>query len=304
MDAITYHRRRSELAGLPHRAYVAPQSHHVLLGARRFHYLEWGQAGRPCLVFLHGGSQNAWTWDTVCQQLASEFHCFALDLRGHGDSEWSYDRDYGIDGFVDDVRRFLSLVPPAPVLVGMSLGGLTAITYAVGYSQSLSGLVCVDVGPDVNVEAAQPIRDFVAHGFKLSEFDDFVEAAAAFNRRRHKELLAFSMRRSLRALVDGDLTWKTDPHMRSSVDRILKQTANLGEQVGGIACPVLVLRGAHSDILTDELAARFAGAVPNGRWRAIPDAGHAIQGDNPKELIAALTSFLANDVTTGPPYAA
>ncbi len=291
MDIATYHRRRSEIAGLPWRPYEPPRSHHAVLCERRFHYLEWGEEGRPCFVFLHGGSQNAWTWDTVCQNLASDHHCFALDLRGHGDSEWSSDRDYSLQGFVEDLAAFLTLVPPMPVLVGMSLGGLTSIAYAIRSSQDLSGLVCVDVGPDVNVEAAQPIRDFVKVGFSLSQFDEFVEAASKFNKRRHKELLAFSMRRNLRRLANGDLTWKTDPQMREAVDDVVKQTPQIQKTIGAISCPVLVARGEHSEILSEEQAAAFAGAVPNGQWLTIPNAGHSIQGDNPKDLIAALRRF-------------
>ena len=298
MDVDTYHRRRSELAGLPMRPYEPPASKHLLLRQRRFHYLEWGKKGTPCIVFLHGGGQTAWTWDTVCQQLAPDYHCVALDLRGHGDSEWAYDRDYQIDQFVDDVAAFLELMPDRPVLAGMSLGGLTAMGFAVKHSRHLSGLVCVDVGPEVNVSAAQPIRDFVQKGFSLSQFDAFVEAASAFNPRRSKDLLSFSLRRNLRQLQTGDLTWKTDPEFRGAIDQVAAQLGAIGRRIGQITCPVLVVRGAESDIFSDAQASAFAQAVPDGEWRAIPKAGHSIQGDNPQGLIEALKEFYVNRIAT------
>lgn len=291
MDWSTYHRKRSEIAGLPLRPYQEPIRHHILLGNKRFHYLEWGERGQPCFVFLHGGGQTAWTWDTVCQHLARDFHCLALDLRGHGDSEWAYDHDYFVEAFARDVEAFLENAPERPILVGMSLGGLTAIAHAVDNSALLRGLVCVDVGPEVDVQAAQPIRDFVRDGFALSDFNQFVDAAQTFNQRRHKTLLEASLRRNLRERINGTFTWKTDPNMHRAVDTIAAQMADLDQKVNQIACPVLVLRGAESDILSEQQAARFAATVPDGSWEAISNAGHSIQGDNPKGLIEALLRF-------------
>ncbi len=293
MDVHSYHKRRSEIAGLPWHPYKAPKEHHLLLDRRRFHYLEWGEAGQPLYVFLHGGSQNAWTWDTVCQHLARDHHCVALDLRGHGESEWAYDQDYRVAAFVSDLAQFLDRMPEKPVLVGMSLGGLTALNYALEHSHILSGLVCVDVAPNATVSAAKPIREFVSEGFKLTRFEDFVDAAARFNTRRQKELLAFSMRRSLRRLVSGHHTWKTDPQMRHAVDAFAVNMSDIAGQVHKITCPTLLVRGGDSAVVSQAQADAFVASLPDGRSCTVPNAGHSVQGDNPKGLIAALKDFEA-----------
>jgi hypothetical protein len=85
---------------------VLPDSRHLLLGRMRFHYLDWGTAGRPPVVFLHGGGLNAHTWDVVCAALRREHHCVALDQRGHGESEWSPEMDYRIESHVADLEAF------------------------------------------------------------------------------------------------------------------------------------------------------------------------------------------------------
>ena len=296
MDVHSYHKRRSEIAGLPWRPYQAPNEHHILLDNRRYHYLEWGMPGRPLYVFLHGGSQNAWTWDTVCQHLALDHHCVALDLRGHGESEWAYDQDYRVDAFVSDLVQFLQRMPGRPILVGMSLGGLTALNYAIEHSSCLSGLVCVDVAPNATVSAAQPIRKFVAEGYDLTRFEDFVDAAARFNTRRQKELLAFSMRRSLRRLVSGHHTWKTDPQMRQAVDAFAANMSEIADKVQKISCPTLLVRGGDSAVVSQDQAEAFVASLPDGRAQTVPNAGHSVQGDNPKGLITALLTF-ASEVT-------
>src|SRR5262245_1878470 len=89
-EDLAHHRSAAELAGLEIPEFVAPEHHDVVLGGLRLHYLDWGTAGHPPALFLHGGGQTARTWDLCCLALRPELRCIALDQRGHGDSEWSY----------------------------------------------------------------------------------------------------------------------------------------------------------------------------------------------------------------------
>src|SRR2546428_993110 len=119
------------LAGLQARAIVLPEDRQMIVGAMRFHYLDWGGDSRP-ILFLHGGGLNAHTWDVVCLMLRDRYRCVALDQRGHGDSEWSPANDYGVETQVGDVEGFIdALELKSPVLVGQSMGGLNSIGYAV-----------------------------------------------------------------------------------------------------------------------------------------------------------------------------
>src|SRR5262245_48052061 len=141
-----------------------PDEHDLLLRRMRFHYLDWGTAGLPPVVFLHGGGLNAHTWDLVCASLRRERHCVALDQRGHGESEWSPEMDYSIESHAGDLDAFFhSLGLQRFVLVGMSLGGVNALAWAGKHSRRLAGLVLVDVGPEIRTDGVRKIAAFTSN---------------------------------------------------------------------------------------------------------------------------------------------
>ena len=295
LDDAEHHRLRLELSGLPYRPLTPPQDHHIILRGMRFHYVEWGDhAGRP-ILFLHGGGQTCRTWDVVCHELSREYRCIAVDQRGHGDSEWSYESDYRVEAYTADVAALVDALNLAPlVIVGMSLGGIAGLHYALDRPKALAGFVAVDVGPWVNVEASLPIREFMQEVAGLDQLEQFVDAALRLNPRRDARLLRHSLWHNLRTCPDGRLIWKTD--LRQRGDRLAVVTAAFGplrERIANLRCPTLVVRGADSRILGEEDARRFAEAIPNGRWIAIDGAGHSVQGDQPKALVEALRAFLA-----------
>jgi pimeloyl-ACP methyl ester carboxylesterase len=295
LDDAEHHRLRLELSGLPYRPLTPPQDHHIILRGMRFHYVEWGDhAGRP-ILFLHGGGQTCRTWDVVCHELSREYRCIAVDQRGHGDSEWSYESDYRVEAYAADVAALVDALNLAPlVIVGMSLGGIAGLHYALDRPKALAGFVAVDVGPWVNVEASLPIREFMQEVAGLDQLEQFVDAALRLNPRRDARLLRHSLWHNLRPSPDGRLIWKTD--LRRRGDRLAVVTAAFGplrERIANLRCPTLVVRGADSRILGEEDARRFAQAIPNGRWIAIDGAGHSVQGDQPKALVETLRAFLA-----------
>ena len=284
-------------AGLKVPEIILPESHHIVIHRMRFHYLDWGMAGRPPILFLHGGGLNAHTWDVVCLMLRRDYHCYALDQRGHGDSEWEPTSDYSHDSQVGDIEGFSAkLQLQRPLLVGHSMGGFAALGYAVRHAATLSGLVLVDVGPELNLTGSKRIRDFISQDRVLDSVDAFVERAMAFNPRRNPTLLRRSLLHNLRQLPNGKWTWKHDPNRMSMAADFVQERLARAKQILGdlhrISCPTLVLRGERSDVFSDENASKFAAALPRGRWVKVPDAGHTIQGDNPAGLLAALTPFI------------
>jgi esterase len=289
-----HHRLRARIAGMPARRWRPPAHHHTVLGGRRFHWLEWGASDRPALVFLHGGAQTARTWDLVCHELARERRCIALDLRGHGESEWSYELDYSIEAHAGDLEAFVREIGIEDfVLVGMSLGGIVALRWSLDRCDALAGLVFVDCGPWVRPEGGRRIGDFVRRAAQLETIEDYVEAAIRFNPRRDPRLLRHSLLHNLRRLPSGGWTWKHDrraPFEPQGAERML---APLRPGLRRLRCPVLIVRGAESDVFLDEDAERFARALPDAVWQRIPGAGHTVQGDNPRALTAALEAFLA-----------
>ena len=283
-------------AGLSLPELVLPAAHDVVLRRMRFHYLDWGTAGRPPIVFLHGGGLNAHTWDLVCLGLRRERHCFALDQRGHGDSEWSPEMDYTTESQVGDLEAFVDrLGLERFVLVGMSLGGVNALAWAGRHGERLAGLVIVDVGPEIRTAGVQKIAAFTSDQQPLDSIDEVIERALAFNPRRDPRLLRLSLRHNLRQTPKGQWMWKYDQRHRGKAEpgAYERRRDLLWDAVGKVRCPTLVVRGAQSDVFHDEDAERLAAALPRGQWVRVENAGHTVQGDNPAGLLTELRTFLA-----------
>jgi pimeloyl-ACP methyl ester carboxylesterase len=259
----------------------------------RFHYVDWGGSGHP-ILFLHGGGLNAHTWDVVAVMLRDRYHCIALDQRGHGDSEWSPGIDYGVETQVGDVEGFIAqLGLKNPVLVGQSMGGLNSMAYAIRHSDLLKGLVVVDVGPEINPAGTQRIREFSSTP-ELDSPDAFLKRAVEFNPLRNPEVLRRSLFYNLRQLPNGKWSLKHDQRRASEEAwRITTaQRERLSSQVSRISCPTLIVRGGLSDVLSDEGAEKFAKSLPHARWVKVEQAGHNVQGDNPRGLLDVINPFL------------
>jgi len=295
IEQLEHLRLASDVAGLAVPEIVLPQSHQIVVGRMRFHYLDWGNSRRRPIIFLHGGGLNAHTWDVVCLMLRNDYHCLALDQRGHGDSEWEPTADYSFDSQIDDIVGFIEqLGLSRPLLVGHSMGGFAAMGYAMRHAASMSGLMLVDVGPELSMDGAKRIREFISQDRELDSVDEFVERALAFNPMRKPTLLRRSLLHNLRKLPNGKWTWKHDPNRMSpdlNKERI-ERAQHIIDEIHRISCPTLILRGERSDVFTDANAEKFAAALPNGRWTRVAGAGHTIQGDNPRALLAELRPFL------------
>lgn len=294
-DYLDHLRAVASATGIAIPEIVLPGEHHVILGRMRFRYLDWGAPDKPTVLFLHGGGLTAHTWDVTCLLLRRDYHCLALDLRGHGDSEWSPVMDYGIEAHRGDVEALVEhLRLDGFVLVGMSLGGLTALAYAGRNAARLSALVIVDSGPEARQEGARRIAEFVAAPAEFETLDEVIERALSFNPRRDAKLLRRSLQHNLRSMPNGKLTWKHDRRHRAKFDaeEWARRRQGLWDEVPRISCPTLVVRGARSDVFHDEDAEKLAGALPRGSWVRVDNAGHTVQGDNPRGLVAELRRFL------------
>jgi pimeloyl-ACP methyl ester carboxylesterase len=286
----------AELAGLGEVDIALPEARHVVLRGMRLHYVDWGTAGLPPILFLHGGGLTARTWDLVCLALRDSSHCFALDQRGHGDSEWSPGLEYDTAAHVGDIEALIEcLALGRPVLVGQSMGALNSLAYAAGHADDVAGLVLVDMTPDVEFEGAQRIFDFVTAPAELDSIEAFVERAVEFNPSRDRRLLRRSLQHNLRRLPSGKWTWKYDRRAmtRERFERVRSEVSGIRDHLGDVTCPTLVVRGERSDVVTEASAVALADALPHGERVTVADAGHTVQGDNPRDLAAAIERFLA-----------
>jgi pimeloyl-ACP methyl ester carboxylesterase len=239
---------------------------------------------------LHGGGLMGSTWRRVCENLPG-YRCIAPDMRGHGDSDWGPPDDYTLTAYAGDLRQIIEAygISGKAHLVGMSLGGQVAL-HAVCHGLPVRSLCLVDVGPTIVRGGGRAIVEFLSHTGYPS-FNAALEASMAFNRRRSRESLAESLRRSMRETENGAWIWKWDPVRLTSRDNRADEAETLWPLLGGIDCPVLIVRGEESPIFTAELAEPFAAALPDATLACVADAGHNVQTDQPERLAALLGEF-------------
>jgi esterase len=292
-------RLAARIAGASIADPLPPTDKFVSLGSLRFHYLDWGGRGRPALVFLHGAGLTAHTWDVTCLEIRDRYHCLALDLRGHGDTSWDPDADYSFGAMGRDIAMLIdSFKLHRPVLIGHSMGGLAALTFAAQSGDALTGLVLVDTVLRPSGKGGGQIRSFMTATTELDSVEEFVELALEFNPRRDRSLLRLSIRQNLRQLPNGRFTWKYDRRAVFGRDPVESERFRntMAEQVRAISCPVLVIRGEDSRLVTSEDAAALAASFRRGDWKQVAGAGHTVQGDNPLGLVAILRDFVASAV--------
>jgi pimeloyl-ACP methyl ester carboxylesterase len=294
---VPYLQQVSELAGVPVQEFVVPADRQLIAGDMRLHYLDWGTDRKPWLVFLHGGAQTAHTWDIVCLALRDRYHAVAVDLRGHGDSEWSPELDYGLAAHARDVLGLLDeLGAERAILVGMSLGGMSAM-YATSLApERVRALVMIDVSPTIPPERGRDVAAFMRSAVELNTLDDYVEQALSFNPRRDRGLLRTSLLFNLRERPDGGLAWKWDPRPMAGSPELRadwnQRRQELWERAGRIETPTLLVRGGESRMLLPADADELVAHMPDARWVEVEHAGHTVQGDNPAGLLRELDAFL------------
>src|SRR3954467_12241509 len=262
-------------AGFEFRDVLLPGEGDIRVGGLRMHYLDWGNKGKPPILFLHGGALTAHTWDLCCLALRDDFHCIAVDQRGHGDTDWAPDGDYSIAAQVGDIRGFIDRIGLDKfVLVGMSMGAINALAYAINHSDRLSHLVIIDAGPEMRRPGSSRIRDFVNDVADAVSIEAIIERALQFNPRRDPNILRRSLMHNLRQQPDGTWRWKYDRSRftRLNHDSNRSGPAALAHGLSRIACPTLIVRGADSDVFHEEDGIKLAKQLPNGRFVTVPNA--------------------------------
>lgn len=259
-----------------------------------FHYVEWGSAAAPPLLCLHGITQTAHSWDEVADDLSSDYRVICLDQRGHGDSDWAPNGEYNRRAMAADIDAITDALGLSQFLLcGMSMGGINSITFTAQHPNKVRALVIVDVSPEIKSEGVQNIRTFIQASDELESFEAFVERAHQFNPRRSLENIRSRLSHNLKQLPNGNWTWKYDKALRSS-ERGFQSSGllDLWDDVAKIRAPTLIVKGAESDILSGDSAAKMQAAIPGSKLAEIPGAGHSVMGDNPVAFVAAVREFL------------
>lgn len=273
------------------------------LGGMDFHYLDWGDHDAPPVLMLHGMAQSAHTWDFSALALGDRYRLLALDQRGHGDSDWAPDGDYSLDAHLGDIGAFVEAMGLRDlVMVGLSMGGRNAFSFAALRPEIVKALVIVDIAPVSGRSGASAIRNFIERVDELDTFEEFVDRVKGYNPRRSREQIRGSLAHSLKRLPSGRWTWKYDKALRSP-SRPMPGPGFAERQWGyleRVECPTLVVRGAYSKVLTQEVAEETVRRLRHGELVVVDDAGHLVPGDNPPGFIAVLEEFLDRCISGGP----
>jgi pimeloyl-ACP methyl ester carboxylesterase len=256
--------------------------------------LVWGP-GTPDLVLVHGGAQNAHTWDTVALALGRPL--VAIDLPGHGHSAHRDDHAYWPkENAIALERAVRELAPDARLVVGMSLGGLSALALTDRAPDLVRHLVLVDVTPGVNHEKASAIVQFIDGPEYFESFDEILDRTVQFNPTRTVASLRRGVLHNAIEADDGRWRWRYDLPRRGSGEgesgSVMPGIDDLWDAVERLRVPLTVVRGGTSPVVDDEDIAEVRRRKRDASVLVVHDAGHSIQGDKPLELAAILGQLL------------
>jgi pimeloyl-ACP methyl ester carboxylesterase len=265
----------------------------------------YGPDDGPPVVLLHGGGQTRHAWDGTARLLGAKgWRATTVDLRGHGDSDWSATGDYGLDDFAADVRAVAAAQARPPTLIGASLGGLSslvAIADAPDPDAVASGLVLVDVAPRLETVGITRIADFMlGHLDGFASLDEVADAVAGYNPHRPRPTDLSGLRKNVRLRDDGRWYWHWDPQFlqggRTDEPRSFTNEDRLEAAARALRLPTLLVRGRQSDVLSEEGARRLLTLTPHARYVDVGDAGHMVAGDRNDAFNDAVVAFLRDEL--------
>jgi pimeloyl-ACP methyl ester carboxylesterase len=260
----------------------------------------YGPPGAQPVLLLHGGGQTRHAWGSAATAFAAAGRrAYSIDLRGHGDSDWSADGSYGLDRFAADVETVSAGLYARPALVGASLGGLAALV-AVGESETpvATALVLVDVAPRVETAGREKIGAFMRSGMRgFESLDEAADTVAAYLPHRPRPTDLSGLRKNLRLRGDGRWYWHWDPRFIANVEGVDGQEGEvrhdrLCNAARNVHIPALLVRGGISDIVSDEGIRELQSLIPHLEVADVAGAGHMVAGDKNDAFNMAVIEFI------------
>ena len=245
----------------------------------------WGSDNQDLVILLHGGGQTRHAWGDTGKKLAEAgYHSVALDLRGHGDSEWHADGDYSIRAYKDDLVSIINEIGKPARLVGASLGGMASLVLAGDEINSdlCTALIMVDIGIYPDPVGSDRIVSFMLSGEKgFDSLENVAKSISDYLPHRKKPKDLEGLKKNLRLKSDGRYYWHWDPRFirrrpGSRDRRYFDLQLKAAEKV---TIPTLLIRGALSDVVTMEDVDYFLSVISHAKFVEIENAAHMIAGD-------------------------
>ena len=268
-----------------------------------------GDPRAPAVVFLHGGGQTRRSWGRAAAVVAERgWQAITVDLRGHGESDWSKDGDYRVTSFAADVLEVLRCLPPRPVIVGASLGGFTAMLLAGELSpDTVRAVVLVDIVPNMDPSGATRIHGFMYDRMEsgFESLDEVADMIQEYNPHRPRPTDLDGLRANLRRRGDR-WYWHWDPKFIDGTSALppieVTEIDRLHAAVDAILSndvPMLLVRGQMSDLVTKERADEFISRFPQIDFVDVSGAGHMVAGDRNDVFVGAVVDFLSRHAEDG-----
>jgi len=263
----------------------------------------YGDPSKQLVLFLHGGGQTRHAWGGAARALAEiGFYTVCTDHRGHGDSSWSSEGGYTLDVFATDLLALLKHFDRKPIIVGASLGGISALrAEALSEQPVAEALVLVDTTPRMEVAGVTRILNWMLEGLDgFDSLEDAADAIAAYLPHRKRRTDLSGLAKNLRLEDDGRYHWHWDPEMiRAWSPEGWSDSKAAQEEIQArldaakeLTLPILLIRGRLSDVVSEDNARELLGVVPHAEYVDLKDAAHMVAGDRNDAFTESVAEFI------------
>ncbi len=262
----------------------------------------WGAPDAPLVMLMHGGGQTRHAWKGAGEALgAAGYRAVAFDARGHGDSDWAGDGGYEQGVMVDDLNAVVRAFGNRPAaLVGASMGGGVGLLAAGERRTEVSALVLVDIAPQLEQDGVAKIMAFMErHADGFASLDDVADAIQGYQPHRRRSVNPEGLAKNVRLGADGRYYWHWDPAFLQVRRDFHRRRQRLEQSARQLPVPTLLVRGALSDVLSEEGAQAFLRDCPHAEYVNVREARHMVAGDGNDIFLDAVRDFLGRVVTPG-----
>jgi esterase len=263
----------------------------VRVNGLRIHYLDWGAADKQPLIMLHGIGRVAHTFDHIATRFNEKYHVIAVDMRGHGDSDWDPHGAYLVEDYVKDIEGLAEQLRLRNIVIwGNSTGGRVAQVFAGLHPELVAAVIAEDVGPERPREIAEGVTSRLKQEDEkgwASEDELFAQLRSANQRTSEQALRAYVHFGSKRR-ADGRIIWKRDPKIGDGF-----VPTELWRFVRRIKSPIIYILGGQSTIVPPETQEQLKRTLPQARIVIMPGLGHYPSEENPNDFVSIVDQFLA-----------